>query len=337
MATDPPVSVIIPTFNRAHLIGQAIGSVLDQNYPSLEIIVVDDGSTDETEAVVSRFKQVRLLRQKNAGPSSARNRGICFSTGEIIMFLDSDDCWMPSKVRRQIDLLNTAGPNVPCCVANAVLHEPKGRDRLSFNVAELHPGLTQGIWTNPAEVLATRFLLFNQVAAVRRGPLLRTGGFEESLRLLEDWDLALRLSFEGPWAFTTEPLALWNPDSNESLVTMARRNRVALRETALRVQQRALQRAVSPWGSGEKIRRELRRKIAGTQRELKALRLCHSSSAWKRMEGLGLGVVERCRRAVSKRMPNFPRMDVLPFEASSQPSAALWREVESQNFFTDRG
>lgn len=327
MTADPTVSVIIPTYNRAHLIGRAIESVLGQDYPELEVIVVDDGSTDRTEAVVSQFEQVQFLKQKNGGPSSARNRGICFSAGEIVMFLDSDDCWMRGKVRRQVGLLKAAGPGVPCCVTNAVLREANGHDRMSFDVAELHPRLPQGLWKNPAEILATRFLLFNQVAAIRRDPLLRTGGFEESLRLLEDWDLALRLAFEGPWVYTTEPMALWNPDSNESLVTMARRNRVALKESALHVQQRALQRAISPWEPGDRVRHELRRKIASTGRELKALRLIDSRSPWNRIEGFTMNLVERCRKAVSKRLPNFPRMVVQDLETNYEPATALWREA----------
>lgn len=119
------VSVIIPTYNRAHLLGRAIQSVLAQTYEDFEIIVVDDASTDVTEQVVKSFADDRInyiRHQKNKGGSSARNTGIKAAKGEFIAFLDSDDEWVPKKLEKEINRLQTLSNEVGvfyggfCCV-----------------------------------------------------------------------------------------------------------------------------------------------------------------------------------------------------------------------------
>src|SRR5260370_27491420 len=101
------VSAIITAFNGEAFIAAAIESVLGQTRPADEIVVVDDGSTDDTAAIVERFhsRGVRLVRQENRGPSEARNRGIAETTGNLIAFLDCDDLWVPAKTERQIEHL----------------------------------------------------------------------------------------------------------------------------------------------------------------------------------------------------------------------------------------
>jgi len=97
------VSVVIPTYNYAHFIGEAIESALAQTYLIAEIVVVDDGSTDNTEEVVTAFgEKVRYIRQENSGVSAARNNGAKNSSGDFITFLDPDDAWLPEKIERQI-------------------------------------------------------------------------------------------------------------------------------------------------------------------------------------------------------------------------------------------
>ncbi|WP_201352030.1 glycosyltransferase family 2 protein [Hydrogenimonas urashimensis] len=103
--TDPSVSVIIPTYNRRRYLDEAIESVLAQRYEPLELIVVDDGSTDGTQEIVARYPFIRYIYQENAGQAAARNRGIREATGEFLAFLDSDDLWMPGKLRRQVAYL----------------------------------------------------------------------------------------------------------------------------------------------------------------------------------------------------------------------------------------
>src|SRR5579863_4931679 len=99
----PTVSVVIPTYNYARFLGQAIDSVLAQTCPVKEIIVVDDGSTDDTFNVLARYgPAVRALKQKNCGPAAARNRGVGIAGGDLIAFLDADDFWMPDKLAKQV-------------------------------------------------------------------------------------------------------------------------------------------------------------------------------------------------------------------------------------------
>src|SRR3954447_14398775 len=116
---SPTVSVVIPAYNSAWCIDHAIDSVLAQTYHDYEIIVVDDGSTDETRDVVQRYGiAVRLVCKPNGGMSSARNRGISEARGRYIAFLDSDDRWLPTKLALQVALLDTH-PDVVFCAAVA--------------------------------------------------------------------------------------------------------------------------------------------------------------------------------------------------------------------------
>ena len=102
----PKVSVVIPTYQHAHFVAQAISSVLSQTYCDLEVIVVDDGSTDDTQEIVAGFgEQIRVVQhEKNSGLSAARNTGIQLSRGEYVAFLDADDIWLPEKLEKQIPL-----------------------------------------------------------------------------------------------------------------------------------------------------------------------------------------------------------------------------------------
>ncbi|MCK4529078.1 glycosyltransferase, partial [candidate division WOR-3 bacterium] len=111
----PKVSVIIPTYNRVHLIGRAIQSVLEQSYQDFEIIVVDDASTDNTGEVVRSLKdeRIRYIRhEKNKGAAAARNTGIKVARGEYIAFQDSDDEWLPEKLEKQMKAFDNAPPEV---------------------------------------------------------------------------------------------------------------------------------------------------------------------------------------------------------------------------------
>lgn len=112
---EPTVSVIIPTYNRAHTIKRAILSVLNQTYQGFEIIVVDDCSTDNTREVIEKFgdKRIRYIRKKaNKGAAAAGNTGIKAVRGEYIVFLDSDDKWLPNKLDEQIKVLKVTSPKV---------------------------------------------------------------------------------------------------------------------------------------------------------------------------------------------------------------------------------
>src|SRR4051812_26302017 len=109
MDTGPLVSVVIATYNSGRFVGQAVRSVLAQTYRPFEIVVVDDGSTDDTAGVLAGYRDgVRYVYQENRGPAAARNRGIAEAAGELVAFLDADDEWHPEKLSRQWEALSAS-------------------------------------------------------------------------------------------------------------------------------------------------------------------------------------------------------------------------------------
>jgi glycosyltransferase involved in cell wall biosynthesis len=210
------VSVIIPTYNRANTVLGAVQSALDQTYPSIEVIVVDDGSTDETTELLSTYlPRIKFLSQKNSGPSTARNHGARYASGEILAFLDSDDVWTSDKIARQVVLMESYGNAMTCCVCNAqIIDEDVKKNTNAFDIAGIESKHEEAVWHNPGEVLASRFLLFNQVAAIRRDSFVKVGGYNPRISLLEDHDLALKLaSVGGVWGMITTSLVI---KSNET-------------------------------------------------------------------------------------------------------------------------
>lgn len=208
----PAVSVIIPTYNRAALVGRAIGSVLAQSAGDLELIVVDDGSGDDTAAVVRAIRDPRLVylpQPRNRGVSAARNIGIRAARGAWVAFLDSDDCWLPQKLQRQLDDLQRsgfAGVAAYCRMRRSdgrhVIEVPDGRGGRYDGATPWPSLLTDGLW-------------FCQTWLVRREALLACDGFDERMRIWEDWDLLLRLSQRGAIRYLPEVLveSQVSPDS----------------------------------------------------------------------------------------------------------------------------
>lgn len=189
----PSLSVILPTYNRATLLPRAIHSVLDQSYRDLELIVVDDCSTDETEELLSsiRDNRLRVIRQSiNSGPSAARNAGIRASKGRYVAFQDSDDEWSPEKLSKQVELIEQQDENgdLPAaCYSRFIIVRdnrrvivPSGsKSTLSGRIYErLLFGNTMGTPT----------------VVFRKDILEIVGSFDESLANREDWDLALRIA-----------------------------------------------------------------------------------------------------------------------------------------------
>lgn len=311
----PLVSVVIPTFNRAGIIGETIENIFQQTYPNMEVIVVDDGSTDGTEAVLrSCGSRIRWVTQKNAGPGAARNRGIAMARGEIIAFQDSDDVWHPTKIARQVSVLERAGKSAVCCICNCIMEVGGGRIIRSFDSAPITPPIEEGLWLNPAEVLATRFVLFNQAIAVRRKVLERIGGFDESFRYNDDDYLELRLALEGPWAFIREPLAI-RQDKFEGSVSqqvtprMLFENQVRMRECILSTVEHNTQLAA--------LRPVMKGELRRARRMLRAVQLQDNKASWATALGWSLQRIERYRVAAYRRTHWFPQMKVMPLHPQS--------------------
>ncbi len=307
------VSVVIPTYNRARTIARAVDSVLAQTWKPLEIIIVDSCSTDRTADVLTRYcGRIRLVRQERRGPSAARNAGIKEARGEIMSFLDSDDEWLPDKIERQVRLLEAAElSGVRCCVSNAKLLDPKAAATTSFALADMRPELREGVWTNPTEILIDRFLLFNQVVAVRREAIEDVGGFREGSNvyenLMEDYDLAVRLSLLGPWAFIADPLVVWHGGTEGSLSQGA---------SELDKCRRAFE-ILSDLDSSPQLGSLLPRAVL--HRRLRFLKLqvgaCRLSGHPNRLSGLFgkfLLVYLRGMAALQRRLPSCPRMATRP-------------------------
>ena len=211
----PLVSVVIPTYNRAHTLCAAIDSILAQAYEPIEIIVVDDGSTDDTAHVLRQYEgKIQYIRQTNAGPAAARNTGIRNSRGELIAFLDSDDLWTPHRLEVQVDVLMRAGDSVLCCLCNVRLNMMGGKTTTSFDHAWLSPPDPVGVSAESLRCTRHPVCVLQQAALIRRAVFTTVTGFDEHLRYLEDYDLALRVGLLGPWAFVREPLVVWRQGSD---------------------------------------------------------------------------------------------------------------------------
>ena len=204
MKNCPKVSIIIPTYNRAHPLKRAIQSVLNQTYQDFEVIVVDDGSTDNTEAVVKNLndERVRYKRhKKKKGVSATRNTGIASARGEYIAFQDSDDIWLPEKLERQMKLFTHAPSRVGVVYTAFWLIRKDRRNyiplpKVSKREGDIHKELLNGNFITP------------QSAVIRKECFEVSGLFDEKLPSLNDWDLWIRISKNWELKFIGEPLVL---------------------------------------------------------------------------------------------------------------------------------
>ena len=317
--TDPPlVSVVIPTYNRADTVRRSIDSALQQSYRPIEIIVVDDGSTDATRDVLKEYgDRILFIHQENGGPSVARNTGVGLARGEFIAFLDSDDTWSPSKIVRQVGLLLAGGERVVCCICNALLIDGEESNKTTFAVSDVMSSLQEGFWMNPAPIIATRFILFNQVVMVRRAAFEKVGGYKPQMRLLEDHDLAFRLAQLGPWAFIAEPLVAKDNDTNGIGVAASLDPLVHSRAW-----QRALEGIFSEAKGGDpKVAQLVRRALADVKTEVRAVEMLRSSNQFGRMVARIRLLLIRTRHALRRRTPRWPRVRALHALPAVTPSS----------------
>ena len=185
----PFFSVVIPAFNSARWIDEALASVSGQGRSDVEVIVVDDGSADDTAALVERHAGVRLIRQENQGPATARNRGLAAARGEWIAFLDADDRWRPGHLDRLTEAIRLY-PGAGLIYTDAMVISPDGR--------ELKPKDSPPLGPDPFRSLLLRNTVTTSCAAAPREALERAGGFSPSFHGPEDWDLWLRLARRYP-------------------------------------------------------------------------------------------------------------------------------------------
>ncbi len=192
MLNAPLVSVIIPTFDRAATIRRAVDSVLSQDYEPLELVVVDDGSRDETADLLTPLAQagrLTLLRQTNQGVSAARNTGLKASAGPLIAFLDSDDEWLPGKVAAQVDFFRR---NPAAVLVQTQERWMRGGRRV--NPGRRHLKKAGDIFLESLPLC----LISPSAVMLRRSLLDEVGRFDETLPAAEDYDLWLRVLARHP-------------------------------------------------------------------------------------------------------------------------------------------
>lgn len=199
---QPTVSVIIPAYNRADSIAAAVTSVSNQTFEDLEIIVVDDGSTDETCEIVENLTDNRVryvAHHKNKGANAARNTGVRLARGRYVAFQDSDDRWHPEKLARQMAACTNSSATICFCalnrhIGNVCTKIPKSSYRIPGGLNDLKRQVLRGSFISCQTLIVDRELA------------LRIGAFDESLPRLQDWELCLRLSQVAPIYYLDEVL-----------------------------------------------------------------------------------------------------------------------------------
>jgi glycosyltransferase involved in cell wall biosynthesis len=202
-SSERMVSVVLPTHNRERELSRAIRSVLEQSHSQFELIVVDDGSTDGTAAVVEGFddQRIRYIKHtRRSGAAAARNSGIRAAGHEYIAFQDSDDEWLPGKLARQVELLEGATDEIGAVYCGYIRIGPGQREEYFPR-----PHIREKEGDIRRTVLKESFI-GTPTLLVRRGCLDRVGMFDERLPRFQDWELVIRLAAEFRIAYIPEPL-----------------------------------------------------------------------------------------------------------------------------------
>jgi glycosyltransferase involved in cell wall biosynthesis len=193
--SPPFVSVVIPSWNRAGLLGDALDSVLSQQYPGLQVIVVDDGSTDKTRSVVARYPDVDYIYQDHLGSAAARNTGIDHACGKYISFLDSDDLWLPGKLDTELELFRD-WPAARAIISDSEHWLGETQVRTSRFAATI-PGSGTDPWLLPRDTtLWVDVSLFSTCCLILEREVLNAiepPVFEPALGANEDWDFEIRM------------------------------------------------------------------------------------------------------------------------------------------------
>jgi len=220
----PAVSTVLATYNHGRFLAGAVNSVLGQTLPDVEVIVVDDGSTDDTPEVMRRYRgdtRVRYHRGDNRGPAAARNTGIRLARAPLVAFLDADDLWLPAKLERQVRLF-AVNPALAVVYSRRLLQDQAGR-----HLAYEQPALYRGDVLQ--QLFLTNFICLSS-AVVRRDALARSGLFDERIKRAssEDYDLWLRLARDHPFDYVDEPQVLYRTSRGSEAHRCEARLRTAL-------------------------------------------------------------------------------------------------------------
>lgn len=243
MSETARISVVIPCFNAEKYIAAAIRSVLAQDWPDLEIVVVDDGSSDgSAELVRDSFPGVRLVRQENRGVAAARNNGISCARGDWIAFLDADDIWLPGKLQAQMDLLKAIPDARMCYTAWEVWTSSDPIPELEYLDALQRQSEEVSRWSGASGWIYPQLLLdcvvWTSTVLAQRSVFLEVGYFDPALPRGEDYDLWLRASRVTQILRVAAPYALYRMHPSSITKSVPERNYRFL----------VVNRALSRWG-----------------------------------------------------------------------------------------
>jgi|GEM_PF-993761 glycosyltransferase involved in cell wall biosynthesis len=232
MNLSPKLSVIIPTYNRAALLGKTLESVAAQTFSDYEVIVVDDGSTDRTEEAIERYlndspgleKRLRYFFQENQGKPLALNRGLAEARGEWIAFLDSDDLWLPNKIAEQFKVLQQIAPQSQACFTDARFINNANLHATAFECAGKRFTDRTGVLSDPSELIG-KFWVYIQTVLVHSRVLAKVGEFDPRFWIGDDEDFIFRLSLQTSLCYINSPLVLIDrtPQHEERLTELASR------------------------------------------------------------------------------------------------------------------
>ncbi len=198
----PSISVIIPTYNRGYIITEAVESVLAQTYKDLEIIVVDDGSADNTREVLKPYRdRIRYFYQANKGVAAARNKGIEEAEGKFIAFLDSDDLWLPEKLELQKELFDNRPELGLVYTRFWRIYAESGKKKLKPKDGYLKEGYI-------CPQVLFKYLVWAGSVMARKACFCKAGGFDPSLPLVQDRDMWIRIAREFRISFINQPLVI---------------------------------------------------------------------------------------------------------------------------------
>lgn len=214
MSHPPAISVIVPCYNAAAFLPATLRSVLAQSGFDLQIIVVDDGSTDGSPELVARdFPGVTLVRQPNAGVAAARNTGLAHARHDWVAFIDADDLWLPGKLQAQCALLASQPEAGMAYTAWQVWASSEPEPAAEWLSQLAHQAADRTQWQGASGWIYPELLVdcvvWTSSVLVRHALLTQAGGFDEALRIGEDWDLWLRLSRLTAILRVAQPLALY--------------------------------------------------------------------------------------------------------------------------------
>ena len=320
MSARPLVSVIIPAFNASAFIGATLDSVLSQTYQDLEVLVVDDGSTDETshivEASAAKDSRVVFLRQQNLGVAAARNLAAAHARGEYLAPIDADDVWYPTKIEKQVNCLEHGGPSVGLNYTWWLGIDESGTPRLHS-----HPWMIEGDVADTHTAL--NFIGNASIPLIRRSAFEQVGGYESNFLAqgaqgCEDWDLSLRIAERSRLSVVPEYLSGYRRIAGSmsgSLGTMVKSH--ALMIERLRRRRPDVPEVLLRWSRGQ-----MYGYTAATG--LRTGRF--PSAAWWMVKGLAsLDVSFRSPWILDILAAKLPAAAAAPWQAGLQRQMRLWR------------